>query len=122
MPPAPKPLEYLKMSGAIEKNRNAYSNRSETDSPPLGDPSPCLSDEEAAVWREFQEEVPWLKECHRALIEIAANVRANTRKGLASASDKRLLLSLLNSIGATPSMSGRLQNRASGEEEDDEFD
>lgn len=121
MPPAPKPLEYLKISGAIEKNRNAYNNRSETDSPPLGDPSPHLSDDEAAVWREFQEEVPWLKECHRALIEIASSIRSGIRKGLTTAGDKRLLLSILNAIGATPAMSGRIQKNKPDEEED-EFD
>lgn len=121
MSPAPKPLEYLRMSGALEKNRNAYPNRSETDSPPLGDPSSYLSDDEAVVWREFQEEVPWLKECHRSLIEIACNIRSNIRRGLASAGDKRLMLSLLNAIGATPSMSGRIQ-RDKPTEEEDEFD
>jgi len=121
VPPAPKPIEYLKMSGALEKNRNGYGNRSETDSPPLGDPSPHLSTEEAEAWRQFQEEVPWLKECHRALIEIASNLRAGIRKGLTTAGDKRLMLSILNAIGATPSMSGRIQKDKPVDDED-EFD
>ncbi len=121
MPPAPKPIEYLQMSGALVKNRNGYGNRSETDSPELGDPSPHLSTEEAAVWREFQEEVPWLKECHRALIEIASTIRSDIRRGLSTAGDKRLLLSILNAIGATPAMSGRIQ-KSKPDEEEDEFD
>lgn len=121
MPPAPKPIEYLQMSGALVKNRNGYGNRSETDSPPLGDPSEHLSDAEAVVWREFQEEVPWLKECHRALIEIASTIRSDIRRGLSTAGDKRLMLSILNAIGATPSMSGRIQKEKPVDDED-EFD
>jgi hypothetical protein len=109
------------MSGALVKNRNGYGNRSETDSPELGDPSPHLSTEEAIVWREFQEEVPWLKECHRALIEIASTIRSDIRRGLSTAGDKRLLLSILNAIGATPAMSGRIQ-KSKPDEEEDEFD
>lgn len=115
-------MEYIKMSGADIKNPQDYRNRSETDSPDLGDPSPHLSADEQLVWREFQEEVPWLKECHRALVEIACKMRVTARMGLAKPADLRLMLSVLNAIGATPTMSGRIQKSAPEVEDEDEFD
>lgn len=122
MPRSPSPLAYIKMSGAAVKNPGVYRGLEEANSPPLGDPTEGTGPGAAAEWRRFQEEVPWLKECHRAVMEIASSVRADVRGGRAKASDMRLLLSILSAIGATPATESRVRSSSDPDEEDDEFD
>lgn len=114
------PLAYIKASGAAVKNPQDYRGQIEADSPPLGEPCDDLPPSQVAEWWRFQNELPWLKECHRALVEIACQVRADARRGLAKAADLRLLLSILSALGATPATEGRVI-KGKEPEEDDEF-
>jgi len=69
----------------------------------LGDPPRWLTDAQAAAWREFAGELPWLNRSHRAIVEIACVVRARLQGGEEVGTKAMALLRLcLSSMGATP--------------------
>jgi hypothetical protein len=87
----------------------------------IGPPTPWLSDEEAAYWLQFAQEAPYLRENHRALLELACTLRSMLRKGTASTSDRAQYLSALRALGMTPTDEARVATHIE-EDEDDEFD
>lgn len=121
MPRHKLPPALAHASGAALDNPKRYAGQHENDSPVLGNPPSFLTDAEKALWEQFKHEVPWLKECHRALMEVAVPLRTLCRSGLATASHQRLLVSVLREIGATPSTEGKVDH---GHKVDpyDEFD
>ena len=100
-----KPYELLVSSGATYKNRKRYMDRGIVDSPALGPPPDHLAAEEC---QELKEEIPWLKECHRATVEIAAIVRRKVRTGIATMQEMKFMLQLMAALGATPTSENRI--------------
>jgi hypothetical protein len=62
-----------------------------------------MNEQQAAAWRDFESELPWLNRSHRCLVEIASIVRARFVSGEEIGTKALSLLRLLmGSMGATP--------------------
>jgi hypothetical protein len=62
-----------------------------------------MTDAQAASWREFSGELPWLNRSHRAIVEIVSIVRARLQSGQEVGTKAMSLLRLcLSSMGTTP--------------------
>lgn len=102
------PYELLMARGATYKNKKRYMDRGIVDSPELGDPSEYLSPSEQTQWHKFKDEIPWLKECHRATVEVACKIRAHCQSGIATTAELKFMLQLMSSLGATPTSENRI--------------
>ena len=124
MPGRPRlPIELARASGAILKNPAHFAGQHPNKSPELGDPPSWMDLESRQAWEQFKIEVAWLKECHRALMEMMAPLRIMIQSGLAKSTDRTLYLSMLREIGATPGSEGKVQHGHKVDPfEDDEFD
>ena len=103
-----KPYELLVSSGATYKNRKRYMDRGIVDSPALGAPPENLAQDEREEWDRLIDEIPWLKECHRATVEIAAVIRRRVRSGVATVQEMKFMLQLMAALGATPTSENRI--------------
>ncbi|MFL7901563.1 hypothetical protein ACJ41P_10550 [Azospirillum argentinense] len=73
-----------------------------------------------AVWQQFAHELPWLNGSHRALLEIAVNVRTRLIAGQdVGVQALNLLRQCLGQMGATPADATKV-NVPNGDEEDPE--
>ena len=117
------PIELAHASGAILKNPAHVAGQHPNESAPLGDPHNWMDLESRQAWAQFKSEVAWLKECHRALMEMMAPMRIMVKSGLAKSGDRTLYLSMLREIGATPGSEGKVPHGHKVDPfEDDEFD
>lgn len=103
------PAGKAKVTGAADKNPKRYAAALALDSAELGEPSEFLDDFGAAAWVQFKREIPWLKESHRALMELACNLRGQMfGKTPLKSTDVKTYAALLSKLGATPSDEGRI--------------
>jgi hypothetical protein len=80
-----------------------HRNRNEPTAAPLGKPPAWMTKPQAAAWRTFEGEAPWLNYSHRALVEIASVVRARLASGEEVGVQAMSLLRLcLSSMGLSP--------------------
>ena len=117
--PRPKtPLKVIKTLGLDERDPGRYGGRSEPDVPKLGDPPDSLTEVETDAWEMFRDEMPWLGKSDRALVEVAARLRArlmtDPEMGVNALAQLRMCLS---SMGGTPA--DRSKVGATDEPEDD---
>lgn len=99
-----------------------HRGRNEPTAAPLGYPPKWMSKMQAAAWRTFEAEAPWLNYSHRGLVEIASVVRARLASGEDVGVQAMSLLRLcLGSMGATPADASKI-SWASEEEPDDLLD
>jgi hypothetical protein len=107
MPKPRQPLAKAIATGAVLKNPKRYRNRSEPQRlVPLGPPSAHLSKEAKRAFVAFKAELPWLAESDRALVDIAARLRAELWAGrLTVVNSLRLCLT---QMGATPVDRGKM--------------
>jgi hypothetical protein len=99
-----------------------HRNRNEPTAAPLGKPPAWMTKAQAAAWRTFEGEAPWLNYSHRGLVEIASVVRARLSSGEEVGVQAMSLLRLcLSSMGATPADASKI-NWAPAEEPDDLLD
>jgi hypothetical protein len=102
MPRPRTPTTKARTEGRHLKNPQRYRRNTPT-ADDLGDPPRWLTDPQAAAWREFTGELPWLNRSHRAIVEIACVVRARLQGGEEVGTKAMSLLRLcLSSMGATP--------------------
>jgi hypothetical protein len=102
MPRPRTPTTKARTEGRHLKNPQRY-RRNDPTSDDLGDPPRWLTVPQAAAWREFAGELPWLNRSHRAIVEIASVVRARLQSGDEVGTKAMSLLRLcLSSMGATP--------------------
>lgn len=121
MPRPRTPKLKLIVSGRDKINPGRYKDRTEPKSPPLGEPSAHLSPSAKKAWKAFQKELPWLKQSHRALVELASHVRAKVFDDPEpTVAHMNLLRMLLSQMGATPVDQSRLD--LSADEQDDDPD
>jgi hypothetical protein len=114
-----KPLARAQIEGRHIVNAGRYK-RNEPTSAALGDPPKWMADAQAIAWHEFEAEQPWLNRSHRALVEIACNVRARLTSGQDVGTKALSLLRLcLSSMGATPADASKVSWAS---EPDDIFD
>ena len=103
------PRAKAEITGAAVKNPGRHRATPEVIGEMLGEPSDFLDKFGMAAWVQFKREVPWLKESHRALMEIACHFRGQMFQGLAlRATDLNSYQSILSKIGATPSDEGKI--------------
>lgn len=71
---------------------------------PLGKPPRWMTNEcQIQAWQTLADEVPWLNKQHRALVEIASQIKGDQIAGKeVSVSGLNLLRLCLSQIGATP--------------------
>ena len=75
----------------------------------VGQPPDCLTPAQADAWRAFAAELPWLNSGHRAVLQIAAVLRArlNTDPDMGVAA-MQAYSAILSKLGATPADESRV--------------
>lgn len=102
MPRPRKPREVARITGRIERDPGRYAALYEPDDRPLGDPPEWLPAQAKLAWVELYPAVPWLRQSHRGLVEIAALLLVKARSADPSISAMNLLRLCLGQMGATP--------------------
>ena len=120
------PVAAAKTTGAAAKNPQRHRDRkAPAGVAPLGEPSAYLEPHEKQAFKRFQKELPWLKESHRLLVEIAARFRGQLmhpdleKRGL-SLQGMQELRRILGSLGATPADESKVSMADGGDEDEDD--
>lgn len=90
----------------------------------LGPPPEWMNDGQRQAWNVISSEIPWLNSSHRALVEIAASIRARLMSGQeVGVQALNLLRQCLGQMGATPADASKAGAKPDGEGTDpaDEF-
>lgn len=118
------PVAKAKAVAADVKNPQRHKKRRTPAGPAaLGGPSAWLKLYEKRAFEMFRRELPWLKESHRLLVEMASTYRARlfdpeaTPLGLQAAQELRRCLAQL---GATPADESKVNVPDGGEEDPEE--
>lgn len=119
------PVAAAKATAAAVKNPQRHRDRkAPTGVSPLGAPSAYLQAHEKQAFARFQKELPWLKESHRLLVEIASRFRGQLmhpdpeKRGL-SLQGFQELRRCLSQLGATPADESKV-NIGDGADEDED--
>ena len=75
------PAGKAKVSGADVSHPGRHKARKEPKVSSLGEPSAFLDKNGVKAWAYFKQEMPWLGESDRALVEIASSVRGRLLSG-----------------------------------------
>jgi hypothetical protein len=70
------PAAKAEVSGAAVMNAGRFKDRKAPKTRPLGAPYKTMTVGQAAAWKEFASELPWLNGAHRALLQVACVLRA----------------------------------------------
>jgi hypothetical protein len=98
-------------TGRVLHDKKRFAGRKEPASTgPLGPPPHWLkSKHQRASWETFRIEIPWLQKSHRALVGIAAVVRADlVAGGEFDVRKANLLRQCLGQMGATPADASKI--------------
>ena len=115
-----KPKAKAEVSGATLKHPERYRDRTgPSNTKPLGDPFPRMTETERSYWAEFARELPWLHSGHRVLLRLTCRLaaRMDDADGI-GVSAAHSLSSLLSKLGATPVDESRVHH-GDGDEESD---
>jgi hypothetical protein len=114
------PADKVAVSAAAVKNPSRFKARRAPKGPKeLGAPSAHLDLYAKRAWERFRAELPWLKESHRSLMEIASYLRGRQLEGTADLKSLQELRRCLGQLGATPADESKVTT-PDGEEEDPE--
>ena len=112
------PQAKAEASGAVLKNAGRFKGRQTPKiTRPLGKPYAGMSEGELRYWREFEEELPWLRSGHRVLLRMACQFSARMDEGELGVSAAQALSAILSKLGATPVDETKVAH-GGGEEED----
>lgn len=75
---------------------------------------------EKRAFERFRRELPWLKESHRMLVEMAATLRARVQIAPAL-KDMQELRRMLGQLGATPADESKVAHAEEEEDPDEAF-
>jgi hypothetical protein len=98
------PLAKAKATGRTQVNPARFKSRKESPKQrPLGKPSAGLSERQVEAWEAFKQELPWLMESDRTIVETASRLRADMwdSKDI-NIRCMTLLRQCLSLLGATP--------------------
>ncbi|WP_156367316.1 hypothetical protein [Novosphingobium sp. KN65.2] len=111
------------MTGADRKNPGRHAGRNDPTSPLLGEPSRHLTAKQKKAWRLFKDELPWLMEADRAMLDLAATFRAQLTEmhGL-SINNAQIYSAILSKLAATPVDRSRAPSFPSDGGHDEFFD
>jgi hypothetical protein len=123
MPRPRTPELKARATGAAIIHPGRHKDRKAPKLSRLGNPSKHLTDGGIVAWEGFKRELPWLTEGHRALVEVASNLRGrlidDEEVGVNALS---LLQVCLSKLGATPTDETKLNIGDDGDEADPLFD
>ena len=118
------PVEKAKATGAAQNHPKRHAGRVAAPGKPLGEPSGWMGGEQRVAWAGFKLEMPWLKENHRALVEIACTVRARLACGEeVGVQALNLLRQCLGQMGGTPADESKVAtgDEAAPEKPEDQY-
>lgn len=112
-----------KVIGAADRNPGRHKGRNDPTSPLLGEPSKWLTAAQKRAWRMFVVELPWLVEADRAMVDLAAVLRAQfiAQKDL-SLNGTQIYSAILSKLAATPVDRSRAPSFPSDADYDEFFD
>jgi hypothetical protein len=124
MPRPRLPVEKAKVTAADVLHPGRHSKRKQPKfTAPLGAPSPFLKDGPVAAWEGFRREIPWLTEAHRAMVEVASNLRGRLIDGEeVGVNALSLLQVVMGKLGATPTDESKVNFGEDSDEADPMFD
>ncbi|SLJ92881.1 hypothetical protein SAMN06295987_1026 [Novosphingobium mathurense] len=116
------PPQVAKVTGATSKNPGRHAGRNDPTSPLLGEPSRYLNAKQRRAWRMFKDELPWLVESDRPLVDLAAIQRAKLIEfqGL-TINEVQVYSAILSKLAATPVDRSRAPSFLDDEEPDEFF-
>jgi hypothetical protein len=82
---------------------------------PIGQPPSHLGAEEVAAWHEFVQEMEWLRESDRALLELASVLRVQVRKPDCRPRTQTLFRTILCDLGGNPTRRGAVDGDTQGD-------
>jgi hypothetical protein len=123
MPHPRLPATKASATGAALKNPQRHRDRKAPKNVRLGPPSDHLKDGAISAWEGFKRELPWLSEGHRALVEVASNLRGRMIDGEeVGVTALSLLQVCLSKLGATPTDETKISFGDDGDDADPLFD
>lgn len=97
------PKAKADVSGASSVNPGRYSGRkASSQTNPVGDPYPMMTDAQKQCWAEFKTELPWLNGAHRPLLRLACILAARMDTPDFGVQATMTLSAILSKLGATP--------------------
>jgi hypothetical protein len=98
------PLSKAKATGRTMRDPARFKQRKEPPKQrPLGKPSRMLNERQVEAWEAFREELPWLMESDRRLVEVASKLTADMWDSTEiNIRGMTLLRQCLSLMGATP--------------------
>lgn len=112
------PVGKARVTGADMSHPGRHKSRKEPKGSGLGKPSPFLDEFGVKAWEGFKQELPWLAESDRALVEIASSVRGRLLAGEdVGVTALSMLQSILSKMGGSPADRSKV-SVDDGEEED----
>lgn len=118
------PVDKLKAGGADVKNPQRMRGRAAPKGPAaLGAPSQHLTLYQRRAFEKFRQEIPWLRESHRLLVEIGATLRGKILdpETLPELKELQELRRILGQLGATPADESKVQHGGEEKDPDDAF-
>ena len=98
------PADVAQATGANAKNPARFRGRASPKVKSLGPAPSRFTDDQRAIWDEFNDDFPWLGRSDRALVEVATNLLDQMR-GLGAATPIALyaqMRMILGQMGGTP--------------------
>jgi phage terminase small subunit len=123
MPRPRVPVATAKVTGAAEKNPQRHRGRRQPAGiAAIGVPPSWFDQYQKRAWAGFKRELPWLKESHRALLELASMLRGQIllSRGPINLQAMQELRRILGQLGATPADESKVQWGDGDEEDPDE--
>jgi hypothetical protein len=102
------PLAKAEATGRTLQDPKRFKGRKEHPSKPLGKPSPHLQGTALTCWESFKQEVTWLTERDRSVVEAASMARARLIDDGYDPKVASQLLTCLSRMGATPADATRV--------------
>jgi hypothetical protein len=118
MPRPRLPTVKAAVSGAALIHPERHKNRKAPKARPLGDPFVRMTEGQKEAWDQFRDELPWLHAGHRALLEVACNIRARLAGGAeVGINVLQTYSSVLSKLAATPVDETKVNHGDDGEED-----
>jgi hypothetical protein len=105
------PTAVLELRGAFKKNPQRGRERDGEPKPqnPIGPPPSSLKEAEKTAWKEMAAEGFWLTSADRFMLEIAAGLIVQHRRGIIDNPARSLLISTLSKLGFGPTERSKLK-------------